>query len=164
MIFVENDNKILKYNIIVDIDELAKIRNEIFYELSKKSNMYVEDYLENKDFFLSAYNFKKHIRDFKVESVHKINNKNLYKISYIYYDYPKVVDMIDDLIYCYGKFNNCEELACSLINYNNLDNKYLDKIKSCISFNLINYIDKEKYDEVINFLEEKKYIIKNMKL
>ena len=132
---------------IIDFEKLRELRDDMFYNLSNIRNVKIIKPLSS---ICASYKFWKRTDNI---SSRKLEG-DIYEISYKYYDYPYIIDLIDDLIRCYEKFNTYEELGYKVLNYKDLDESYLLRIKECFNLILIDEIDIEHYNKVYNFVDD----------
>ena len=145
-LFLEYNDEIIKIEILFDKENLKNIRDDIFYNCSKvEEKKNIQEYFTNfydinrekqkKNYVNYTYNIIKHPED-NGDLVHASITPGIISISYDYYDYPEVIDKLDEIINC---------------NDNSLINKWS---------NLLQYLaDIEKKTQV--FLEDK-FVINNL--
>lgn len=158
MIYKEENDYIRRYNMMIDFEKLKKVRDEMFYNLSDVRNVKVTKSLSC---MCASYKFWKRVDNLNSKKL----DGDVYELSYKYYDYPYIVDLIDDLIKSYNNFNTYEELGYKVLNYNGLDEKYLLKIKECFNLILVDEIDINSYNKVYSFVDDdmKCYLNKKIK-
>ena len=139
MLIKKEDNCLKKYDVLIDKEELKKLRYEIIINCSCLKHFSGE--LKEDNLPIDKYNVYK-IINYKENFIRQDSNKdfygppmiNVYRVTYDYYVYPDIINLID------GVLNEENDKILQLLNY---DCKQKEDIKSL----------KEK--EIKKLLEEK---------
>ena len=157
-IFIEDKNSFLKYEVIVDKEELEKLKYKIINEYSIIEHIEKDDTFGFRDLSVYAYLRRRNYSEIKI-GVREYNDfysmpETLYHYSYDYYHFPYLIELIDKILedendYLSDIYN---------INYNkelvSLDKK-VEKLNSEIdNLDNSNYKKIDKLNELKNLLEQ----------
>lgn len=99
--YKENQGQIEKYEVSFDSEKLKKLRREIIEKCSKityKCEIVIAPFGKYfKDEHIKSLKYEK-LRSYTIEDFYGDFEYDEYKIEYLYYTFPKLVDLIDKLI------------------------------------------------------------------
>lgn len=116
MLIKKEGNCLKKYDVLIDKEELTRLRHEIIINCSCLKHFNGE--LNEDNLPIDKYNVYK-IINYKEEFIRRDSNNdfygppmiNIYKVTYDYYVYPDIIDLID------GALNEENDKMLRLLNY-----------------------------------------------
>ena len=160
MLIKKEGNCLKKYDVLIDKEELTRLRHEIIINCSCLKHFSGE--LKEGNLPIDKYNVYK-IINYKENFIRQDSNKdfygspmiNIYKVTYDYYVYPDIIDLID------GALSGENDKILQLLNYEYKEKEDIKSLKEKEIEKLLEEKDIFKNQNQLHILENKLHEYKN---